>query len=765
MARVEACNIEGCGPHLAQRFTVQPATEPTPTPAPTPEPSPDPTPVPTPQPVVAPGQPAGLQIDTETGSLDVSLDWDDVDRAGRYLVRWRSVDNGEKLNDGVEVQSSEANITLADYGEWVVRVEACNSEGCGPHLAQRFTVEPSTTPTPEPTQTPEPPTSIPAAPTGLQVSTTPGSLDASLNWDDVEGADDYLVRWRSVDNGEKLNEGVRVQSSGTNITLAGYGEWVVRVEACNVLGCSPHLARRFAAEPAPTPEPSATPTPEPTPAPTPGPTPAPGPSPAPPQPTPEPTPAPGPAPQPTPEPTPGPTPVPTPELPASVPAAPTGLQIDATPGSLDVSLEWDDVDGANDYLVRWRVAGPGNTLNEGVRAASSDASITVDDYGEWVARVEACNDAGCGPHLARRFAAESAPEPELAPGAAPGRYFPFVISDLFLDEPGAIDDVTLPEAEGGEGEFTYSLTGLPSGLSFDADTRILSGTVAAGEHTLTYTATDEAGNQAAFSFTITVGTALRTARSVNDDIDWRRPHVRNMRVGRTEYSEPSAPGFTLTWSAPDMSTSTNKGFENLSLDDIERYELRYTKRGTGQWTDGAMSRDSRSIVLPDLDPGAEYHVRMRVKYSGARYTEWSFANAEGEHTTNTPPRLAAGRLNPTYILQWGGNDAVQRIDDEYTDSNGDTLTYSASSAPAGIVTATIEDGEENGNTIKNLRIRLLNPITGAATVTYGAHDAYGGYVFQNISVGGFSNMTREVAENSAAGTRRGRPGAGNAVWD
>lgn len=64
---------------------------------------------------------------------------------------------------------------------------------------------------------------------------------------------------------------------------------------------------------------------------------------------------------------------------AEAPAKPTGLQADATAGSLDVSVDWNDVAGASHYLVRWRVAGPGNTLNTGVEVQSSDTNITVDD--------------------------------------------------------------------------------------------------------------------------------------------------------------------------------------------------------------------------------------------------------------------------------------------------------------------------------------------------------------------------------------------------
>ena len=52
-----------------------------------------------------------------------------------------------------------------------------------------------------------------------------------------------------------------------------------------------------------------------------------------------------------------------------------------------------------------------------------------------------------------------------------------------------------------------------------------------------------------------------------------------------------------------------------------------------------MSNDSRSVALTGLEAGTEYHVRMRVKYTGARYHNWQFANAEGDHTTNRPPAL------------------------------------------------------------------------------------------------------------------------------
>ncbi len=213
-------------------------------------------------------------------------------------------------------------------------------------------------------------TQVPARPTGFTITTEPGSLDVGVDWDDVNGATHYLVRWRSVDNGEKLNQGVEVQSSEAAIAMADYGVWVARAQACNAAGCGKPANRQFRVEPAPEPTP-------------------------------------------TPEPTPAPTPEPTPEPPQTVPGRPTGLTITTQQGSLDASPDWDDVDGATEYLVRWRVAGPGNPLSDGIRPQSSSVTITVADYGDWVVRVEACNSAGCGRHLAQRFTVE--PPPNRAP--------------------------------------------------------------------------------------------------------------------------------------------------------------------------------------------------------------------------------------------------------------------------------------------------------------------------------------------------------------
>ncbi len=77
-----------------------------------------------------------------------------------------------------------------------------------------------------------------------------------------------------------------------------------------------------------------------------------------------------------------------------------------------------------------------------------------------------------------------------------------------------IADWVLPEASGGDGELTYSVSALPAGLAFDAATRTLGGTpreATDGAVAVTYTATDDNSATATLTFAITVNPAPRVA--------------------------------------------------------------------------------------------------------------------------------------------------------------------------------------------------------------------------------------------------------------
>ena len=95
-------------------------------------------------------------------------------------------------------------------------------------------------------------------------------------------------------------------------------------------------------------------------------------------------------------------------------------------------------------------------------------------------------------------------------GGAPSFAADASIADQTYSVDVAIADWVLPEASGGDGDLTYSVSALPAGLEFDALSRTLAGTSTAatdGALTVTYTVADSDDDTAALTFTITVAAA------------------------------------------------------------------------------------------------------------------------------------------------------------------------------------------------------------------------------------------------------------------
>ena len=271
---------------------------------------------------------------------------------------------------------------------------------------------------------------VPKEPTGLSVTANHGELSVTAAWDRPSdaAAATYTVSWRrSSDEAFDSENEISVAKTEATFAVAGFGEWVVQVIACNDAGCAEPVSHQFEVEAlveAPSgltatagdqsitlswTDPSDTTiskyqyrvsadggttwNPDWTDIPDSGATTtsftitgltndteytvelravtsvdnAGASS--------------GVSATPTPEPTPG---------------APENFAVSATPGSLEVSATWDALDGATAYKLSWRQSGgnfePGNETT----ISDSDATFTVSDYGEWLARLQGCNEAGCG---------------------------------------------------------------------------------------------------------------------------------------------------------------------------------------------------------------------------------------------------------------------------------------------------------------------------------------------------------------------------------
>ena len=92
----------------------------------------------------------------------------------------------------------------------------------------------------------------------------------------------------------------------------------------------------------------------------------------------------------------------------------------------------------------------------------------------------------------------------------PPPIFKDTIADQTFEQDQKISTITLPNASGGHGSLTYTLTpALPAGLTFDGDARTLTGTPtsATDQTEYTYTVTDDNGNTDVKTFNITVNKA------------------------------------------------------------------------------------------------------------------------------------------------------------------------------------------------------------------------------------------------------------------
>ena len=186
-----------------------------------------------------------------------------------------------------------------------------------------------------------------------------------------------------------------------------------------------------------------------------------------------------------------------------------GLVLTATAGDIA------DADGPANPTLGWqwiRVDGSTETNISGATSATYTAQAT--DAGKTL-KVKASFTDDRGNAEMRTSAATAAVAAQLV--------LPTVAAQVW--EKGHAVDVTLPEATGGTGTKTYTVTGtIPAGLSFTASTRTISGTptTEGSSRTLTYGVTDSAAPTAAtasrlFNARVVADTTRPTLVSVTGD--------------------------------------------------------------------------------------------------------------------------------------------------------------------------------------------------------------------------------------------------------
>ena len=167
-------------------------------------------------------------------------------------------------------------------------------------------------------------------------------------------------------------------------------------------------------------------------------------------------------------------------------------------------------------------------------------------------------------------------------GASTSVDFMVIVSDgLALTTPAnqnytedkAITELTLPEASGGTGTRTYTLTSVP-GLDFNADTRTLSGTPDTADTTvLTYTVTDDNGATTSVDFTVSVSDGLALTASGNQN------YTLDTEITALELPEATGGTGTLTYtltSVPGLNFNANTRTLSGTPSTADTFDLTYT---------------------------------------------------------------------------------------------------------------------------------------------------------------------------------------------
>ena len=227
--------------------------------------------------------------------------------------------------------------------------------------------------------------------------------------------------------------------------------------------------------------------------------------------------------------------------------------------------------------------------------------------------------------------------------------------------------------------------------------------VAEGTSTITATATDPSGAFATQSFTMTVTPANRT------------PTVTNTIPDQT---------IERTYSGSNVDTNVHIGLGD-KFSDADGDALTYTatvqitSAGYLVFVDFRTGASTLTITAPQADTGGSGTTTVTVT---ATDTDNASVSQTFSVTTNIRP-TAVGTI-PTQTVSLNGGSATVSVQSYFSDADGDTLTYSASSSDTAKATVSMSGSD----------VTITGNAAGPATITITATDPIGLTAAQTIKV-------------------------------
>ncbi len=471
-----------------------------------------------------------------------------------------------------------------------------------------------------------------------------------------------------------------------------------------------------------------------------------------PEPSPEPTatPTPEPSPEPTATPTPKPVrPTPTPQPPVYDPPtdpdpAPGAVgSISVTRGNGTVTASWSAPAYAAAYHVTystdgkssWSLGAMGHTQTALTLAnADNDATYVVavrarNSYHAWGPWTDS---SPAGPYTPPAVqAAVQSQSQDLSFGGGS-------IADQSWHKDDAITTLTLPQATGGSGSITYGLSpSLPSGLSFDASARTISGTPT------------ETSVSATYRYTATDGT---------DTL---------MLSFKVEVLEKAGIGCSSLKSSITASASTNPAHSIYALalsirpgnGGADQAKIEWKKKSDSTWSERTVDANTSKAAIESLPSNTTYEVMFAIRFNSSDldygHCGWKYSDV-AEATTGSPaaphkpnaPTVTQNTTTPKTKLDvtWTatyGAPAVNDYDVQYKKKSDSTWT---SHAHTGTTLSTSISGLTEG-TEYEVQVQAKNTQGASAWSDSGKKKTQDKNVNPEF---GSDGLTLSVAENTAA---------------